>query len=350
MTGRSGRLQVLFMVLLGGLVSLGCMSNPSTRVAARGQPPPLVSAPPPIAAGLSDTELAKRFGPAVYRVETLGCGFWRSGSAFAIDAHHLVTNNHVVSNDSAPTVRSATGEAHKGRVIGSSKAPDVAVIEVKDTLPVVVGWAPTASLAKGEHVVLFGYPLPARQFTVSPGSIVNFQPPGGRESILANTAIDHGNSGGPALLSDGTAAGVATQMTLPQDPTKRVAIVFTTDTLKGTVQQFLAHPATVLSDCGIGPDYVPPLPPNYNVPAVPPTPPPLPAVPPPSVPQATAPPPDAPSWDVQPAPPSPPPPSSTTSSSTSSTTSTSTSSPSSNSSSNSSSSNSSTSTTTQTTQ
>jgi S1-C subfamily serine protease len=230
-----------------------------------------------------------------------------------------VTNNHVISNDSAPIVRSPTGEAHQGRVIGSSKAPDIAVIEVKEKLPVVVGWAPTASLARGEHVVLFGYPLPTLRFTVSPGSIVNFQPPGAREAILANTAIEHGNSGGPALLSDGAAAGVATQMTLPNDPTKRVAIIFTTDTVRGTVEQFLQHPAIVLSDCGIGPDYVPPLPPNYSVPTVPPAQPPLPAVPAPSVPEATPAPPDAPSWDVQRAAPSSSAPSSTTSSSTSTT-------------------------------
>ena len=319
MIRRFGRLQVLGLVLLGGLAGLGCTSSPATPVVAGGQPGPLVSAPRPIAAatGLSDVELARRFGAAVWRVETLGCGFWRSGSAFAIDAHHLVTNNHVISNDSAPTVRSPTGEAHQGRVIGSSKMPDVAVIEVKETLPVVVGWAPTASLTNGEHVVLFGYPLPARQFTVSPGSIVNFQPPGGRQAVLANTAIEHGNSGGPALLSNGTAAGVATQMTLPQDPAKRVAIVFTTDTVRGTVEQFLQHPATVLSDCGIGPDYVPPLPPGYSVPNVPPPQPSLPAVPAPSAPAATPEPPAAPSWDVQPAAPSPPEPSSTTSSSTS---------------------------------
>jgi S1-C subfamily serine protease len=323
MTGRSGRLQVILLVLLGGLIGLACKPNSSAPapVAARGQPGPLVSGRPPIATGLSDVELASRFGAAVWRVETLGCGFWRSGSAFAIDAHHLVTNNHVISNDSAPTVRSPTGEAHKGRVIGSSKAPDVAVIEVKEKLPVVVGWAPTASLVKGEHVVLFGYPLPARQFTVSPGSIVNFQPPGAREAILANTAIEHGNSGGPALLSDGTAAGVATQMTLPNDPTKRVAIVFTTDTVRGTVEQFMQHPATVASDCGIGPDYVPPLPPSYSVPAVPPPQPALPPGPAPSVPQGTPTPPDAPSWDVQPVAPSwSAPPSTTTSTSTSSTT------------------------------
>jgi S1-C subfamily serine protease len=288
-------------------------------VAARGQPGALVAGPPPTATGLSDVELAKRFGAAVWRVETQGCGFWRSGSAFAIDAHHLVTNNHVISNDSAPIVRSPTGEALRGRVIGSSKAPDIAVIEVKERLPVVLGWAPTASLVKGEHVVLFGYPLPTPQFTVSPGSIVNFQPPGAREAILANTAIEHGNSGGPALLSDGAAAGVATQMTLPSDPTKRVAIIFATDTIRGAVQQFLQHPATVLSDCGIGPDYVPPLPPSYNVPAVPPSQPALAPVSAPSVPQATPAPPPAPSCDVQPAaPPSSAPPS-TTSSSTSTT-------------------------------
>jgi S1-C subfamily serine protease len=260
----------------------------------------------------------------VWRVETQGCGFARSGSSFAIDAHHLVTNNHVISNDSAPTVRSATGEAHQGRVIGSSKAPDIAVIEVKEKLPVVVGWAPTATLVKGEHVVLFGYPLPALRFTVAPGSVVNFQPPAAREAILANTAIDHGNSGGPALLSDGAAAGVATQMTLPSDPAKRVAIVFTTDTVRGTVQQFLQHPATVVSDCGIGPDYVPPLPPNYSVPTVPPPQPALPPGPEPSAPQAAPGPPDAPSWDVQPPPPSWSAPPSTTSTSTTSTTTTST--------------------------
>src|SRR5437899_10327545 len=111
MNGRSGRRQVVFLVLLGGLVGLGCTSNTSVPVAARGQPGSLVSGPPPIATatGLSDVELARRFGAAVWRVETQGCGFWRSGSAFAIDAHHLVTNNHVISNDSAPIVRSPTG-------------------------------------------------------------------------------------------------------------------------------------------------------------------------------------------------------------------------------------------------
>lgn len=326
MIGRSGRLQVLSLVLLGGLVGLGCTSSSSTPVAARGEPGSLVSGPPPVATGLSDIELARRFGAAVWRVETLGCGFWRSGSAFAIDAHHLVTNDHVISNDSAPIVRSPTGEALKGRVIGTSRAPDIAVIEVKETLPVVVGWAPTASLQIGGHVVEFGYPLPALRFTVSPGSIVNFQPPGAREAILANTAIDHGNSGGPALLSDGATAGVVTQMTLPQDPSKRVAIIFTTETVRGTVEQFLQHPATVLSDCGIGPDYVPPLPPNYSVPAVPPPQPALPAVPAPAVPQIAPEAPAVPSWDLPPPSASQAPPSTTSSSTSASSTTTTTSS------------------------
>src|SRR5205823_14083383 len=97
MMRRTGRLQVLFCVVLTALVGVGCSANSSTPVAAGGKPGPLVSAPPPIAAatGLSDVELAKRFGAAVWRVGALGCGFLRSGSALALDAHPPGANNHV---------------------------------------------------------------------------------------------------------------------------------------------------------------------------------------------------------------------------------------------------------------
>ncbi|HEX9548359.1 MAG TPA: serine protease [Acidimicrobiales bacterium] len=315
---RNCRIHVLLVVVLASVAGFACKAKSSEPVAGSGNAGRSLSGLRPAAVGVSDVVLAKRFGAAVWRVETNGCGFTRSGSAFAVDAHHLVTNNHVISNDSAPIVRSPTGQALHGRVIGTSNTPDIAVIEVTEKLPLVVGWARTASLAIGEHVVLFGYPLPARRFTVSPGSIVSFQPPGARQAILANTAIEHGNSGGPALLSDGTTAGVGTQMTLPHDPAKRVAIIFTTNTVRATVDQFLQHPAAeVLSDCGIGPDYVPPLPPGYSVQTVPPTTPSLPTVPPPTVPESTPEPPDAPIWDVPPAPPSSSVPTSTTTPSTS---------------------------------
>jgi hypothetical protein len=218
----------------------------------------------PVAAELPD--LAARFVGAVFRVETEGCGWLGSGSGFAIDAHHVVTNHHVVANDSSPVVRAQDGHAITGRVIGSTDRPDLAVIEVADTLATTVTWARTADLQRDEPLVVMGFPVPDRTFKISTGQVVGFQPPSTREAIIANNPIDKGNSGGPALRRDGTVAGVVTEMATKTDDGARVAIVFTSSTVEATAERFIARPSDVLSSCGLGPDYVPPVPTDFDLP------------------------------------------------------------------------------------
>ena len=59
--------------------------------------------------------VGERFGDAVFRVDTKGCGIDGGGSAFAIDATHLVTNWHVVMNDTDPGLVNRDGdESHGG--------------------------------------------------------------------------------------------------------------------------------------------------------------------------------------------------------------------------------------------
>jgi S1-C subfamily serine protease len=61
--------------------------------------------------------------------------------------------------------------------------------------------------------VALGYPAPALDFSVTPGSILSFQLEGGdREAIRTDGAPGKGNSGGPALDRTGAVAGVVTQM------------------------------------------------------------------------------------------------------------------------------------------
>lgn len=55
---------------------------------------------------LSATELAERYGTAVWRVETEACGYEGFGTAFAVGSRTLVTNAHVVAADANPTVLS----------------------------------------------------------------------------------------------------------------------------------------------------------------------------------------------------------------------------------------------------
>lgn len=280
---RSAAMAAAAAILLGS-----CASDEAGDDAVAG-PRPVVVAPAP--AALSDAEVVALAGSAVWRVTTEGCDWLGSGSAFAIDAHHLVTNRHVIANDVSPQLTSPTGEQRSGRVIGALQEADVAVIEVDDELPVTLQWAPTSSLVAGEQVVVIGYPAPALEFTATTGSIVNFQGrDGGREAILTDAPINPGNSGGPGLRRDATVAGVVTQMTL-DDPGERAAIIFTAESVSTAVTDIIADPDDVLSDCGRGPDYVPPIPAHFDVPEAPPPPPttattvplPLPTVPVPTV-------------------------------------------------------------------
>lgn len=259
-------------LIAAALLAGGCSDDPTER-AGTGGPPGGATAPSVVA--LPDAEVVARAGAAVWRVATDGCDWIGSGSAFAVDPHHLVTNRHVIANDASPTVISPTGEERPGRVIGVSDEVDVAVIEVGGPdLPVTLPWATTDSLRPGEHIVVVGYPAPELVFTTTVGSIVNFQGRDGRrEAMLTDAPIGPGNSGGPALRADATVTGVVTQMTL-DDPSQRAAIVYSAASVQELVASFIAAPDDdVRSDCGFGPDYVAPLPDHFDVPAPPPPPP-----------------------------------------------------------------------------
>ncbi|MDQ2649720.1 MAG: serine protease, partial [Actinomycetota bacterium] len=206
---------------------------------------------------------AAEFVDAVFRVETEGCGWIGSGSGFAIDAHHVVTNHHVVANDSSPVVRTQSGKELRGRVIGSTARPDLAVIALDEDLPTTVSWADTNAIEPTEGLVVMGFPVPERTFKISTGEVVAFQPPNTREALIANNPIDRGNSGGPALRRDGTVAGVVTEMATRDDDGQRVAIVFTSNAVRRIAERFIASPTEVLSSCGLGPDYVPEVPTDF---------------------------------------------------------------------------------------
>ena len=215
-----------------------------------------------------DDAIVAAAGEATWRVETDGCSWLGSGSAFAIDARHLVTNWHVIANDTSPLVRSRQGRVLPGRVVGATERPDVAVIEVTEDLGATVAFAPAEGVDEGEHLVVLGYPSPAQRFTVSTGSVVSFHGPD-REAILTDAPVAPGSSGGPALRTDGSVAGVVTQMTL-DDPREHVAIALTAATIDPVIEAALTAPVEVLSTCGLGPDYVPPAPAAYDIAAPPP--------------------------------------------------------------------------------
>ncbi|HJQ96470.1 MAG TPA: serine protease [Acidimicrobiia bacterium] len=197
----------------------------------------------------TDAQLAEKFGDAVYRIEVSGCGSVGSGSGFAIDPHHVVTNQHVVNEDIEPTLVHRDGSRLQGRVIGWQFDPDIAVIEVSTTLPTSLTWAATSTLTLGDRVLGLGYPVPETDFSAIPGTIISFDDYQGiRRAIRTNATWDYGNSGGPALTETGEIAGVVTQFAA-NDGRQEVLLAFTPAVLEGPVADMIAFPSDVTSGC-----------------------------------------------------------------------------------------------------
>lgn len=181
-----------------------------------------------------------------------------SGTAFAIDAYHLVTNHHVVSIDPDPVLVDRSGVRRQGRVIGWRESPDLAVIEVEQALPVSLPWAETGALTEGQTLVALGYPVPDLAFSVTQADIVSFQDEGGiRRAVRTDGAVDRGNSGGPALTLQGEVAGVVTEMADNSSGFQLVALLYTADALAADVGAILSAPQAVEPACDVGPQEVP---------------------------------------------------------------------------------------------
>jgi hypothetical protein len=240
---------VVVALVVGLVVGIRVAGDDGTPVATPTTEVPATTEPPEVLAFTTE-ELVAEFGDAVFRVESLGCDEFWTGTAFAIDEHHLVTNHHVVSNSTRPNLVNRDGDRIPGTVIGWSERPDVAVIQVDETLDLWLEWAPTDELRVGQSLVALGYPVPDTDFTATPGSILSFQARTGvREAIRTNAALDRGNSGGPALDAHGRVIGVVTEMAPNLDGFQLVPLIFTHDTLDDLIAEYLDAPDEPAADC-----------------------------------------------------------------------------------------------------
>jgi hypothetical protein len=202
------------------------------------------------AVGIDADDLATSLGGAVHRVEADGCGARTSGTAFAVDANHLVTSRHVVQDDATPLIVDRRGHARAGRVVGWRDDPDLAVVAVEESLPIALAWADPATLREGQPLVALGYPLPAFDFAVTPAAILSFEVSHGRRTAIRATGdIDRGNSGGPALTAGGEVAGIVSRMAFDEGY-HLVPLLDTAERTAEEVSAIVASPLTPEPTCG----------------------------------------------------------------------------------------------------
>ena len=143
------------------------------------------------------------------------CGQNQTGSGFAVTADRVVTNAHVVSGLTEPSVEAPDGTVHAGRVVYFDAERDLAVIAVDGAeLPVL---QTGAQMTDGDSGYIMGYPA-GGPFSMGPAEVqargevtvnnIYGGDPGPLDIYQLNADVQLGSSGGPLLDESGTVAGV----------------------------------------------------------------------------------------------------------------------------------------------
>lgn len=156
--------------------------------------------------------VVKRVSPSVVLIRA-GGGL---GTGVVIDSKQglILTNAHVVRGERQVGVRSKGGQELMGRVLGSDKTVDIALVKVATDRPLPA--APLADsdrLEVGQTTIAIGNPLGLEQsVTTGVVSAVNRRLSERQEEgfIQTDAAINPGNSGGPLLDSQGRVIGINT--------------------------------------------------------------------------------------------------------------------------------------------
>jgi serine protease Do len=167
------------------------------------------------------------------------------GSGFVIRADGLiVTNRHVIAGARTVRVRLSDAREFPAKIIGADAVTDIALLKISagDLAALQLGSSQTVSV--GDAVIAIGNPFGLGQ-SVSAGII------SARARILeddpyidflqTDAAINHGNSGGPLLSTDGTVIGVTSAIFSPSGGSVGLGFAIPAETVAGVVGELEAH-------------------------------------------------------------------------------------------------------------
>ena len=134
-----------------------------------------------------------------------------SGSGFAVDRRHILTNAHVV--DGAMKVSVVSDRVTlPADIVFSDPHNDIAMLRVAEDLEAVAQFRDGIDIHLGEDIVVLGFPLQGLLGSgpqVTAGNVSALCGMGSDTSVIQFTApIASGNSGGPILDSSGLVIGI----------------------------------------------------------------------------------------------------------------------------------------------
>jgi Trypsin-like peptidase domain len=169
-------------------------------------PEPLALADPALTPVLED--MVDNAMPSIVLVETTS----GRGSAFYVQRDTLITNVHVVQQDSYVTLRRMDGSSVSARVQTRAPAFDIAILKVAQPSPSqsFLPMGSTSQLKPGQEVIVIGSALGTLQNSVSRGVVSGLRNSGGVTLVQSDAAANPGNSGGPMLDRSGRVVGILT--------------------------------------------------------------------------------------------------------------------------------------------
>lgn len=134
------------------------------------------------------------------------------GSGFLVtNDGYLLTNQHVVEDETTVQVKFEQGFTLDGEVIKVNKDFDLALVKVSATDLPALSIGDDKNLMLGEEIFAIGTPLDATLGqSVSRGVLSGQRAIEGRNYLQTDVTINPGNSGGPFLDENGKVVGIAT--------------------------------------------------------------------------------------------------------------------------------------------
>jgi serine protease Do len=167
------------------------------------------------------------------------------GSGFVIRTDGLIiTNRHVIVGARTVRVRLWDSRELPAKIIGADAVTDIALLKVSaGNLPALRLGSSTA-VSVGDAVIAIGNPfglgqsvsagiISARARTLEDDPYIDF--------LQTDAAINHGNSGGPLLSTDGTVIGVTSAIFSPSGGSVGLGFAIPAETVAAVVGQLEAH-------------------------------------------------------------------------------------------------------------
>ena len=167
------------------------------------------------------------------------------GSGFVIDKEgHILTNYHVIADAREVWVTLHNRKKYKATIIGTDRAHDLAVLQIKATDPQPMTLGDSTNPQVGQKVYAIGNPF-GLAGTLTRGivsSIRQVQEPDGlviEEAIQTDAAINPGNSGGPLLNWHGEVIGINTMIASSVGQSAGIGFAIPINTAKAVVNDLV---------------------------------------------------------------------------------------------------------------